>query len=370
MDPFLAGSYLTVDLGALQENYRILSSQSEVAECAAVVKADAYGLGLKEVSLSLDAAGCRKFFVALPSEAVRLRKYLPAAEIFVLGGLFDGAENIYIDERITPVLNCLDEIKRWSKATEEHGPLSAMIHLDTGITRLGLLQSDIEELNSNPHWLDGLEIRYIISHLACADTPEHPHNDFQLSELHRLRALLPPALHDVPVSFTNSCGIFLGPDFQFDLLRPGIALYGGNPVPGQKNPMKQVIHLQGKVLQVHDVDSKNAVGYGATWRCKENARVATVSVGYADGYFRALGDVGECAIENNKVSVIGRVSMDMISIDVTGLSEDKCQRGTLVSLIGGAIDLDELATQAGTISYELLTALGHRSHRRYINAVQ
>ncbi|MCG8493325.1 MAG: alanine racemase, partial [Sneathiellales bacterium] len=220
----------------------------------------------------------------------------------------------------------------------------------------------------NPEWLDGLEIRYLISHLACADNPGHEKNREQLAQFGTLKAMLPEGLQDLPVSFANSSGIFLSDDFHFDLLRPGIALFGGNPCTGKPNPMKPVIHLQGKILQVHDVDSKNTVGYGATWKSARKARIATVSVGYADGYFRSLGNQAECAIKNKKVPVVGRVSMDMISIDVTGLAPEECARGTLVSLIGGAIELDAVAAHAGTISYEILTGLGHRCHRRYLEA--
>ncbi len=368
MDPLLAGSYLTIDLSALRSNYAFLASQSETADCAAVVKADAYGLGIAEVSDTLVMAGCTKFFVALPQEAIDLRKHHPEIEIYVLGGLFEGCENIYIAERLTPVLNTLNEIKIWSRQTRENGPLPALLHIDSGITRLGLREPDIQTLSQNPSWLDGLEIRYLVSHLACADIPEHPQNQQQLQCFKQLIQMLPDGLKSLPLSFANSSGIFLGAEYHHDLLRPGIALYGGNPTPGKPNPMKPVIHLQGKILQVHDVDSKNTVGYGATYRSSAKARIATVSVGYADGYFRCLGNQAEAAINKKKVPVVGRVSMDMISVDVTNIKPEDCERGSLVSLIGGAIELDEIAGKAGTISYELLTALGHRCHRRYLDA--
>lgn len=368
MDPLLAGSYLTIDLGAIQENYRLLASKAPHAECAAVLKADAYGLGLEPVAKALEQAECKQFFVALPNEAVTLRKILPSAKIYVLGGLFDGCETVYVKERLTPVLNTLEEIRTWSSLAQKGGPLPACLHIDSGITRLGLLEKEVIELGKNPNWLNGLEIRYLMSHLACADDPEHPKNQEQLAQFKHLQAMLPEGLQNTPVSFANSSGIFLGSEFQFDLLRPGIALFGGNPCPAEQNPMKPVVHLQGKILQVHDVDSKNTVGYGATWKSARKARIATVSVGYADGYFRSLGNQAECAIKNKKVPVVGRVSMDMISIDITGLAPEECARGTLVSLIGGAIELDTVAENAGTISYEILTGLGHRCHRRYLEA--
>jgi len=367
MDPRLAGAYLTIDLTALQSNYKKLTKISGNAECAAVVKADAYGLGAKQVALALNAVGCRKFFVALPSEAAQLRKILPEVEIFVLGGLFEDCAEIYVQERLTPVLNSLSEIKTWSAMTVEHGPLPAIIHIDTGITRLGLMEPDIRLLASTPQWLDGLEIKYIMSHLACADDPKNSQNQRQLEQLEYLKNLLPNALENTPVSFANSSGMFLSDDYLFDLTRPGIALYGGNPTPSAPNPMKPVVHLQGKILQVHDVDSQKPIGYGATYRTSEKARIATVSVGYADGYFRCLGNQAECAINNKKVPVVGRVSMDMISIDVTDIALDKCKPGDLVSLIGGPVDIDSLAADAGTISYEILTSLGPRYHRLYLD---
>ncbi|MBL4740266.1 MAG: alanine racemase [Sneathiella sp.] len=367
MDPRLAGAYLTIDLTALQSNYKTLTKIAGNTECAAVVKADAYGLGASRVAPALNAVGCRKFFVALPSEAVRLRKILPEVKIFVLGGLFEDCAEIYVQERLTPVLNRIEEIKTWSAMTADHGPLPAILHIDSGITRLGLMEPDIRLLAGTPQWLDGLEINYIMSHLACADDPTSSQNQQQLEQFDSLRKLLPEALQSTPVSFANSSGMFLGEDYLFDLARPGIALYGGNPTPTVPNPMKPVVHLQGKILQIHDVDSQKPIGYGATYRTSRKARIATVSVGYADGYFRCLGNQAECAINDKKVPVVGRVSMDMISIDVTDIALDECKPGDLVSLIGGPIDINSLATDAGTISYEILTSLGPRYHRLYLD---
>ncbi len=368
MDPRLAGGYITIDLIAIQQNYRTLSEILKNAECAAVVKADAYGLGAQKVAPALAAAGCRKFFVALPEEGIEIRKLLPEIEIFILGGLFEGCENLYVHERLAPVLNSLEEIKIWSKLTQEHGPLPAILHLETGICRLGLSEKDVLELAENPGWMDGIEFDYVMSHLASADMPSSSQNHDQKTQLQRLRNLLPEGLQKTPVSFANSSGIFLGEDFHFDLARPGIALFGGNPTPEKPNPMQATVQWQGKILQVHDVDSEKPVGYGATYRTLEKTRIATVGIGYADGYFRSLGNTAECAINNKRVPVVGRVSMDMIAIDVTSIPEDACKRGDLVNLIGGGITLDELANKAETISYEILTSLGHRCHRRYLEA--
>jgi alanine racemase len=366
MDPRLAGAHLTIDLGALQENYRILQKRAASARCGASVKANAYGLGIEKVAPALADAGCTEFFVALPSEGVTLRQCLPDVTIYVLSGLMVAAEPAYLEHRLFPVLNTLDELRTWSEYAKDHGPLRAAIHLDTGITRLGFLEQEIHELAADPSLLDTLKIDYIMSHLACADEPEHPLNNQQLDRLRYFKTLLPAALLDTPVSFANSAGIFLGPDFHFDLVRPGIALFGGNPTVGAPNPMCEVVQLQGKILQVQDVDSQFHVGYGATYRTEEVSRIATVSVGYADGYIRALGNKAECAINNNKVPVIGRVSMDIITIDVSSIPRHECVAGGFVDLIGGAVPLDEVAAHAETIPYEILTSLGNRYSREYL----
>jgi len=366
MDPRLAGGYLTIDLVALQNNYRLLSEKLQRAKCAAVVKANAYGLGLERIAPALAAAGCRAFFVALPDEGIQLRRLLPEVDIYILGGLFQDCEDVYVHDRLAPVLNSLEEIRSWSAQTRQAGPLPAILHLETGICRLGLTQADITTLGQNPEWLDGLEIDYLMSHLASADDPQASQNLQQLDLFHTLRKQLPAGLQKTPVSFANSSGVFLGSDFQGDLARPGIALYGGNPTPHTRNPMQAVVEWQGKILQVHDVDSQMPVGYGASYQTKEKARIATVAIGYADGYFRCLGNKAECVIDNKRVPVVGRVSMDMITIDVTAIPREKSKRGDLVNLIGAGLTLDELAAMAGTIPYEILTSLGHRCHRRYL----
>lgn len=371
MERTLAGAWLTIDLAALQDNYRLLADRAAPAECAASVKADAYGLGIAEVGPALYKAGCRRFFVALPGEGVTLRALLPAdVKIHVLGGVLPGAETAYLDHALDPVLNSLDDIDRWSafaKMTNK-GPLPALLHLDTGITRLGLLNPAIRALAKDPTRLDHIDIRFVMSHLACADEPENPMNREQLDRLNRFRSLLPGALQSAPVSFANSGGIFLGADYHFDMVRPGIALFGGNPRNLGPNPMREVVHLRAKILQVQDVDSQIPVGYGATYRTVGKSRIATVSVGYADGYFRSLGNKAECAINNMRVPVIGRVSMDIITIDVSKLPPESCRPGDFVDLIGGGIPLDEVAAHADTIPYEILTSLGPRFHRDYLPA--
>ena len=366
MERNLAGAHLTIDLEALKENYRLLRDKAAPAECAAAVKANAYGLGIERVGPALYAAGCRHFFVALPGEGITLRKLLPDARIYILAGLLPETEAAYLEYDLEPVLNSLHDARLWSAYAADHGPLRALLHLDTGITRLGLLEGEIQELTANPGLLENIEIDFVMSHLACADTPDHPLNREQLERLHYFRTLLPEKLRNTPVSFANSAGIFLGSDYHFDMVRPGIALYGGNPYGGTPNPMREVVHLQGRILQVQDVDSEFPVGYGATFRAEKLSRIATVSVGYADGYIRALGNKAECAIKSTKVPVVGRVSMDIITIDVSKVPQEDCAPGGFVDMIGGAVPLDEVAAHAGTIPYEIFTSLGNRYYREYL----
>ena len=366
MDPRLSGGYLTIDLTAIQTNYKTLQDQLNGTECAAVVKANAYGLGAAKVAPALYAAGCRKFFVASPQEGIELRRILPEADIFILGGLFIDCEELYVQDRLAPVLNSLEEIRLWSTLTKSQGPLPAIVHLETGICRLGLMQQDVQQLSQNPQWLDGIEVDYLMSHLASADNASSQQNEDQLSELKSLVAQLPVGLQKTPISLANSSGIFLGSDYKYQLARPGVALFGANPTPGHLNPMRPVVQWHGKILQIHDVDSEKPVGYGATYRTSQKSRIATIAIGYADGYFRNLGNKAYCTINNKRLPVVGRVSMDMITVDVTSLGQEECKRGDLATLIGGDITLDEVATHADTIAYEILTSIGRRCYRRYL----
>ena len=350
---------LTIDLAAIVENWRRLRRRLAGGESAAVVKADAYGLGAERVAPALAAAGCRHFFIAHPAEGLALRQVLPAAEIFVLHGLGDAADELAA-HRLVPVLNGLDEVARWSAlARARNGRLPAAIHIDTGMTRLGLSPAEVGRLA--PADLAAIDLRLVMSHLACAEETANPLNREQLRQFLALRALLPPA----PASIANSSGIFLGPDYHLDLVRPGIALYGGNPLAEGPNPMAEVVRLQGRILQVRDVDTARTVGYGATHRLPGGARVATVAVGYADGYLRSLSNRGFGYIGGIRVPVVGRVSMDLITLDVSMLDRTLVQPGTIVDLIGGPAALDDVAAAAGSISYELLTRLGRRYRRHY-----
>lgn len=358
---------LTIDLDAVAANYRTLQQRLDGVPCAAAVKADAYGLGVDRVAPTLWHAGCRHFFVATLDEAVALRGLLPDADISPLNGLSDGGAEVCLAHRLLPILNHLGDIESWRAAASGAGRrLGGLLHIDTGMARLGLPEDEVARVVRSPDLLDGVAVRYVMSHLACADEPDHPLNRQQLDRFADMRRRLAPATGDPPGSLANSSGIFLGPEFHADLGRPGAAIYGLAPAPDAPNPMAQVINLKGKIVQVRDVDSPMTVGYGATHRVARRGRVATLTVGYADGFLRSLSNQGSCFIGDIRVPLIGRVSMDLITVDVSDIPADQARIGTEVELIGPHQSPDALAADAGTIGYEILTALGARYHRHYI----
>ncbi len=368
-DPALAraGALLEIDLTAIQANYRRLCQELKGVAAGPSVKADAYGLGAAQVVPALAEAGARTFFVALPDEAIALRQALkpvcPEAAIYVLNGLMPGAERDYLAHDVRPVLNQLDEIARWRElAAKGKRALPAALHIDTGMNRLGLSAAELSELSDGPERLEGIAIDFQMSHLACAEEADNPMNPRQLEAFRAACARLPAA----PASLANSSGIFLGPDYHFDLARPGAALYGVNPTPAASNPMAQVIRLRAKILQIREIDAPQSVGYGAAHRVGGPTRLATVGVGYADGYLRSLSDRGSAFIGGEEVAVVGRVSMDLITLDVTGVAPDEARPGAWVDLIDPRQGPDRLAEEAGTIGYEILTALGRRYHRVYL----
>ena len=364
ISPQAANAHLTIDLRALKANYRRLCAELRTVACAAVVKADGYGLGLERVGPALADAGATSFFVAQLSEALRLREVVPDQKILVLGGLMAGAEATYLQHRIQPVLNSLDDIDRYRLLAEQTGrPLPAALQLDSGMSRLGLPPQELAALVADSARLRGVRIELMLSHLACADEPNHPLNARQLETFRQARAQLPLG----QASLANSSGIFLGPAYHFDLGRPGVALYGANPTPGSPNPMSQVVRLQGKILQTREIDAGQCVGYGAAFISQRRRRIATVGVGYADGYLRSLSDRGQAWLGDCPLPLVGRVSMDLITLDVTALSAEQARPGTLVDLLGPKEGVDEVAAKAGTISYEILTSLGQRYHRLYLD---
>jgi alanine racemase len=363
----LAGAVLTIDLTAIQANWRTLAAQAPQAECGAAVKGNAYGLGIEPVSRALWQAGCRTYFVARPKEGQELRALLPGATIYVLDGLFPGQSEYYAKFDLRPALISIAEAREWAAFGRVYGrKLPCAVHVDTGINRLGFSKEEFDALRSDNFTLEGLNIALLMSHLACADDPPHPLNARQRDAFRQLRTFLP----DVPASFANSSGIYLGKDYAHDLLRPGIALYGGNPRTGSRNPMLPVAYLEGTVLQVRHVPMGEPVGYGASWTAKQHSRIAILGAGYKDGVPRALGSKtqdgpAQVWLCGKRCPIVGRISMDMMAIDVTSLPENACEKGTRAEIFGENIGIDETAAWAGTISYELLTRLGSRYARLY-----
>jgi len=352
---------LTVDLDALVANYLTLRDRlGGKAACAGVVKADAYGLGLRRVAPALAAAGCREFFVAHLGEGLLVREVTPReANVYVLNGLLAGEEDEFRASGLTPVLNTLEQIQRWGEAARRSGTkLSGVVHVDTGMSRLGLPRSEAATLMNEPARLNGIELRYVMSHLACAEE-DTPMNKAQRLEFEAFRARFP----GTKASLANSSGIFLGAPYHYDLARPGCALYGINPLPGRPNPVRQVARLDGKILQIHEVDPPRTVGYGATHRVTGRIRIATVAAGYADGWPRSLSGRGSAFTGEIRVPVIGRVSMDLTTIDITAAPH--LREGDTLQLLGDKLPVDAVAETAGTIGYEILTRLGARYHRVY-----
>jgi alanine racemase len=361
-----ATGVLTIDLDAIVANWRKLEKSAVPAECAGVIKADAYGCGLDPVARALAGAGCKTFFVATLDEARAARAAVPQASIYVLDGFFQNTGDAFAKIDAKPVIGDLNELAEWDVFCRRSGWAGgAAIHIDTGMNRLGLTiaeaQGIIPRINAGDHG-----ITLVLSHLACAETLNHPLNARQLASFREIASLF----SGVPASLSNSSGAFLGPAFQFDMVRPGAALYGVNPTPEADNPMQGVVELKARIVQMRNIEKGESVGYGGTWTARRPTKLAIVAAGYADGYFRAGGSNdgtrgAEVMVAGKRCPVAGRVSMDLIAVDVTDLEKNAARRGHLVTLIGEGITVDELAHHFGTIGYEVLTGLGPRYARIY-----
>lgn len=368
--PLSARAVLTVDLAALRANWAQLNEVSGRAECAGVIKADAYGLGLAPIAKALTSEGCKTFFVATLDEGRTAREVQPGATIYVLDGLLPGAEPHYAGFDLRPALSSLAEVRDWAAYSRSRGrKLAAALHIDTGMNRLGIPECELKHLVTEPDLLATFETTLVMSHLACADDPGNEMNLYQRDRFNLLRAMLPPA----PASLSNSGGTFLGRPFHFDVVRPGISLYGGRAHEGRPNRMRTVVRLTARILQVHDVAPGETVGYGAIFKSQRPSRIATIACGYADGFLRALsvatGEAGPVGyIGDYPVPIVGRVSMDFTTVDVTDVPERLTQRGGWVEVMGDRVTVDDLTDRAGTIGYELLSRLGPRVHRVYEGA--
>jgi alanine racemase len=360
------GGMLTIDLAAIEANWRALVRELLTVECAAVVKANAYGLGLEPVAATLAKAGCKTFFVADMAEARSVRSRTADATIYVLDGFTTDWSGAFMEINARPVINSTTELAEWDAFVSAHSWRGgAALHIDTGMRRLGISPDEAAALAPRAQ-TENHGIALVMSHLACADTPDHPLNATQIKLFRELRMLY----SGIPASLANSSGIFLGDTAHYDLARPGAALYGVNPTPGKPNPMQSVVELTGRILQIRNVARDETVGYGATWTARRPTRVAVVALGYADGLLRAGGGSddrpgGSAIVAGQRCPIVGRISMDLICVDITDVPAGAVHRGDHATLVGSEIGVDDAAAAAGTIGYEILTRLGPRCHLVY-----
>ena len=349
---------LVIDLAAIQRNYAALQRLAPGAQTGAVVKANAYGLGAARVVPALADAGCRTFYVAHTTEGREAREALAGrgADIFVFNGFWPSELDSLREARLFPVINDLHQFHQLRELAPD---LPCAIHFDTGMNRLGLGPNATQSLIDNPDWIEGLDVRQLMSHLACSHEPDHPLNARQLQRFARARACFP----DIPASFANSGGAMLDARYHFDILRPGLALYGGHPAPGQDNPFEPAVRIEAPVLQVRRIAAGDCAGYGAIFTATHDMQIATVATGYADGLVRACGDGGYGRIKGVKVPIIGRISMDLTTVDLSEVSTP-VEPGDWVSFLGE--DVEPMAQAAHTITYEFLVRLGQRFQRTYL----
>ncbi|KKX34407.1 alanine racemase [Rhizobium sp. LC145] len=363
---------LTVDLGALADNWREMAYRSGKARAAAVVKADAYGLGIEDCGTALYEAGARDFFVAVPQEGATLRAYVPDARIYVLSGIWPGQERMFFEDDLVPVLASEEQLAFWMSAISERGDHPCALQVDTGFNRLGLSFQDALALAGDVSRPASFSPVLVLSHLHSGDTPSSPLNRKQLESFRQVA----DAFEGIESSLSASAGIFLGPDYHFDLTRPGIALYGGEAVNGMK-PLKPVAKAEARIVQIREAETGSTVSYGATHQLSRQSRLAVVSAGYADGYLRSLSGAGVPIraggtqgafgfIAGHRVPAIGRITMDLTIFDITDVPAAEIRIGDYIELFGPGMPLDEVARAAGTIGYEMLTGLGLRHERRYI----
>ncbi len=368
---------LEIDLAKIRANYRIIANLCPFSEVAAVVKANSYGLGANFVASALQKENCQNFFVTTIEEAIALRKVLSReSKIFVFNGVFYNDMQEFKENNLIPVLNNITQLKMWqnfaltnreillASTFSESQLLPCVIHVNTGMNRLGMSHSEIEHIIASPELLEGLKLEYIISHLASAEIVENPYNQEQLTRFKYHLSFFP----EIKASLSNSSGVFLGKDYHFDLIRTGAALYGINPLGSlEANPMHNPIRLTAPIIQVQELTAKDYIGYNMTFKTKRNSLIATLPLGYADGYSRGFSNYGEVFIDSHRVPIVGRVSMDLITIDVTDLPPEKVFLGQEVEIIGNNCTPDKIANIINTISYEILTMMGNRYKKVYTN---
>ena len=362
----ISNSFLEINIDSIIHNYQLINNKVGNTECAAVLKADAYGMGASVIAKALDKVGCSTFFVATIDEGIELRACFSKNEnqIAVLSGLLEGSEDIFYSNKLTPVLNDTEQIKKWAIYNKQK-KISApsILHVDTGMNRLGLTINELYDIIKKPTELKELHVEWIMSHLACGDQPRDIMNEKQLSVFLNAKKEFP----NVKASLANSAGVFLGQSYHLDMVRPGIALYGSGSGSIPSNLLKPVIKLYSRILQIRTLNSGASVGYGASYRVSDATRVATVGLGYADGYLRSLSNCSWVFFNGVKLPVIGRISMDYITIDITKIASEKIKTGDFIEVVGDKFTLDDLATVANTVPHEILTRLGTRHHRIYRN---
>ncbi|WP_377288015.1 alanine racemase [Rhizobium sp. SG2393] len=368
-----ASNRLTIDLSALVANWQTMGRLSGKASAAAVLKADAYGTGIEDAAIALYEAGARDFFVANAEEGAGLRPFVPDGRIYILAGMWPGNEALFFDNDLVPIVNSEEQLAVYMSAISERGDHPCVLHVDTGMNRLGLSVDEALALAHDPARPASFSPVLVMSHLAAADSPDHPLNARQLAAFRAVSA----AYEGIPASLANSAGIHLGPDYHFDLTRPGIATYGGECVNDVANPMRPVVTAEARIVQVRQAKAGETASYGATAVLARDTVIAIASVGYADGYLRAQSATGVPLrqtgigggvgfLHGQRVPVLGRVTMDLTLFDVTDLPAGSVRAGDYIELFGSNIRVDDAARAAGTIGYEMLTSLGLRYERRYI----
>jgi alanine racemase len=359
---------ITIDLAQVAANWKALAAKVRPARCGAVVKANAYGLGANRIIPALARAGCSTFFIATPDEAEAARKLAPSAEIYALDGLVGNSAAAFARQGVKPVLSTLDDVVAWSALCQARSEkLPAALHIDTGLNRLGLPVRDVRRLAADPGLMVGTTLDLVMSHLASADNPRDAKNRDQLVAFETLSALFP----GVRRSLAASDGLMLGAAYHFDLVRPGYAIYGGQASQMTPAPVKAAVTVAARILALADVAPGETVGYSATWRAKRPSRIATIAAGYADGIPRTGSAPdgrpgGHVLIAGHVAPFVGRVSMDLITVDVTDLPDGAARPGEFATLVGEGLTIEEAGFSAGTIGYEILTRLGPRFTRLYI----
>lgn len=355
METTTAPAILTIDLKAIADNYKRIAAMTDAA-VAGVVKADGYGCGMLPVAKALYDCGCRHFFVATPEEAFALRAQDSTSQIFVLGGLYKDAEEFYAGRGIIPVLNSREQVEQWSAmAAKLDTKLPAAIQFDTGMNRLGL------GINNSVN-TDAIDLRLVMTHFACSDEAGHPMNERQADDFARVSRAFP----NVSKSLCNSSGVFRNAAWHHDLVRPGYALYGGNPTPEKINPMRPVVTLKARILQIRTAQAGETAGYNATHVFHKETRLATVATGYADGFLRGGSNRAKLYYGHHPCPIAGRVSMDAIIVDISSVPE-ALREGDWLEILGPHQGVDDLARDCGTIGYEILTSLGPRYARDYLS---